>query len=130
MSLPIIYVDTCEMRPGKLERLETAMTRLADFVEANVPRLDSYAFFLDEARTRMAVVAVHPDSASLALHRDTGSAELATFADLIELVLIELVRIEVCGRVLDAVMERLHLQARMLRSGGVTMHGVHAGFAR
>lgn len=125
MPHPIVYVDTSEIRPGQLERLEAAMKHLADFVEANVPRLRSYAFFLDEARTRMTVVAVHPDSESLAFHLDTGAAEFAKFADLIELV-----RIEVYGRVPDAVMERLHRKARMLGTGSVTMHEVHAGFAR
>ena len=65
MPQPIVYVDVSTIREGKLEELEGAMTHLVAFVEANMPRLISYGFFLDPDRTQMTVVAVHPDSESL-----------------------------------------------------------------
>jgi hypothetical protein len=85
----------------------------------------AYGFFLDEGRTTMTVVAVHPDSESLEDHLDRGREEFRRFADLIELS-----RIEVYGNVSDGVVERLHAKARMLGRGTVTVHGLHAGFAR
>jgi hypothetical protein len=124
MTQPIVYVDTSEIRTGKLEELQTAMEHLARFVEANVPQLISYAFFLDPDREQMTVVAVHPDSASLEFHIDKGAAEFRKFADLIRLS-----RIEVYGRVSDAVLERLHEKARVLGNGTVTVHDLYAGFA-
>lgn len=122
---PIVYVDTSRIRDGKLAELETAMRRLAVFVRANVPRVTSYAFFLDEDRSRMTVVAVHPDSDSLEFHMDTGAEEFRRFADLIELE-----RIEVYGAVSDGVRERLHRKAEMLGGASVTVHDLHTGFDR
>lgn len=101
------------------------MKGLAAFVEANVPQLISYSFFLDEERTQMTVVAVHRDSASLEFHMGVGAAEFRKFADLIDLA-----RIEVYGRVSDAVIERIHKKAQMLGRGTVTVHDFFEGFAR
>lgn len=125
MHRPIVYIDTSAIRDGKLDELERAMRHLAGFVETNVPQLISYGFFLDEKRTRMTVVAVHRDSASLEFHMDVGGAEFRKFADLIELLTIE-----VYGAVSDDVLERLHKKARMLGDGTVTVHELYAGFAR
>lgn len=125
MSQPVVYVDTSIVREGRLDELEPAMDHLTGFVEANMPRLVTYGFYLDEDRTRMTVVAVHPDSASLEFHLDTGREEFRKFSDLIELA-----RIEVYGRVSDGVLERLHGKARMLGTGTVTVHDLHAGFHR
>jgi hypothetical protein len=125
MTQPIAYVDVSRIREGKLEELEQAMEGLSRFVEANMPRVLSYGFFLDEQRTTMTVVAVHPDSASLEFHMDEGKDEFRKFADLIELV-----RIEVYGDVSEGVLDRLHSKARMLGKGGVAVHKRYAGFAR
>jgi len=125
MPRPIVYIDTSSIREGKLEELEAAMQHLAAFVEANVPQLISYGFFLNQDSTQMTVVAVHPDSASLEFHMDVGSDEFRKFADLIDLS-----RIEVYGAVSDAVVDRLHRKAQMLGSATVTVHELHAGFAR
>lgn len=125
MPQPIVYIDTSSIREGKLDELEVAMKDLAAFVEANVPQLISYGFFLDESRVQMTVVAVHPDSASLEFHMDAGAAEFRKFADLIDLS-----RIEVYGRISEAVLARLHQKARMLGRGTVAVYEFYAGFVR
>jgi hypothetical protein len=125
MSFPIVYVDISKIRPGQLAKLKTAMKDLASFVEANMPRLLSYAFFLNEDETEMTVVAIHPDSASLKFHLDTGAAEFRKFASLLELL-----SIDVYGRVSDAVASRLNEKAGMLGSGTVAIHEFYAGFDR
>jgi hypothetical protein len=125
VPLPIVYIDTSTIRDGKLEELEAAMQHLAAFVEANVPQLISYGFFLDQNSTGMTVVAVHPDSASLEFHLDVGADEFRKFADLIDLS-----RIEVYGAVSDAVLERLHRKAQMLGGEAVAVHELYVGFAR
>jgi len=122
---PIVYIDTSAIREGKLQDLKAAMKHLAAFVEANVPRILSYAFFLEEAGKEMSVVAVHPDSAGLEFHMQAGAAEFRKFASLIELK-----RIEVYGRVSESVLERLHAKARMLGSAPVIVHDFQAGFDR
>ena len=125
MPQPIVYIDVSTIREKKLDDLRPAMNDLAVFVEANVPRLISYAFFLDADQTEMTVVAVHPDSESLQFHMDVGADEFRKFAPLIELS-----RIEVYGRVSEAVLDRLHQKARMLGAGTVAVHEFYAGFAR
>lgn len=125
MAPPIVYVDVSEISDGKIGDLELAMKGLALFVEANMPRLMSYGFYLDDKRKRMSVVAVHPDSASLEFHLDAGAAEFRKFAHLIKLS-----RIDVYGRVSETVLERLHQKARALGSGTVAVHGLYEGFAR
>jgi hypothetical protein len=122
---PIVYIDTSTIREGKLRELEAAMTKLAAFVEANVPQLISYGFYLDEDRRRMSVASVHPDSASLEHHMEVGGAEFRKFAELIELR-----SIEVYGAVSDDVLERLHKKAQMLGDATVAVHELYAGFAR
>lgn len=101
------------------------MKELASFVEVNMPRLLSYAFYLNVDQTQITVVAVHPDSASLAFHLDTGAAEFRKFASLLELS-----SIEVYGHVSDTVVDRLQEKARMLGSGTVSTLDFYAGFAR
>jgi hypothetical protein len=81
MPVPIVYGDTSAIREEKHAQLEAAMKDLAAFVEANMPRVISYGFFLDQKRTQMTVVAVHPDSESLEFHMDEGSAEFRKFAE-------------------------------------------------
>lgn len=100
------------------------MTRLAVFVETNVPQLLSHGFFLDEAQKRMAVVALHRDS-SPEFHLATGRAEFRNFAELIQLL-----RIDVLGHVSEAVIKRLHEKAEMLGKATVVVHDFYAGFAR
>jgi hypothetical protein len=125
MARPIVYVDVSEIREGKHEELEAAMNQLSRFVEAHMPRVASYGFFVDEAQATMTVVAVHPDSASLEFHMDEGNDEFRKFGDLIDLI-----RIDVYGDVSDGVRERLDRKARMLGRGTVTVHAFYAGFAR
>jgi quinol monooxygenase YgiN len=125
MPRPIVYIDTSAIREGKREELEAAMKRLAEFVEENVPQLGFYGFFLNEDRTRMTVVAVHPDSASLEFHMTVGREEFRKCSDLIDLL-----RIEVYGLISDSAVELLHQKARTLGSGTVSVHDFWAGFAR
>ena len=39
MTAPIVYVDTSDVRAGRLAELRAAMAELTDFVEANESRL-------------------------------------------------------------------------------------------
>lgn len=125
MRQPIVYVDVSAIREGKLAPLEAAMAHLAEFVKANMPRLISYGFYLNEDRTQMTVVAVHPDSASLVHHLDTGAGEFQKFGELIDLA-----RIEVYGHISDDVLAWLEQKAQTLGSGVVTVHDFYAGFVR
>ena len=125
MSQRIVYIDTSEIREGKLEDLKRAMNSLVLFVEANMPQLIAYGFFLNQNQTQMTVVAIHPDSGSLEHHLEVGATEFQKFAELIDLL-----KIEVYGPISDTVHERLQQKARMLGRGTLSVHDFYTGFAR
>ncbi len=125
MSEPIFYIDSSEILEGKLEKLKAAMNELVQFVEANEPQLISYNFFLSEDDTRMTVVAIHPDSASMEFHMEVAGPAFRKFTEFIKLS-----KIEVYGKVSDKVLDQLRQKAQMLGSGTVVVHKLHAGIAR
>lgn len=125
MAEPILYIDTSDIRPGKLEAVRRLMTDLVAFVEANEPQLLAYDFYIDETDTTLTCVAVHPDSASMEFHMDIGWEKFRAFADHIHQR-----SIDVYGEVSENVIARLRHKIDMLGRGTVTVHGLHAGFSR
>lgn len=125
MSEPILYIDSSAIRQGELDRVKAAIRELVEFVEANEPQLISYNFYFNEEGTRMTVVAVHPDSASMEFHMKIGGPAFRKFTDWIDLETIE-----VYGQPSEAVLKQLWQKAQMLGSGTVVVHSRYAGFAR
>ena len=123
-SEPIVYIDHSDVREGSLEELKAGVRRLVDFIDAREPQLISYGFYIDEAASKMTVVAVHPDSASLELHMDLGSAEFRKLAHLLTLR-----SIECYGRPSEMALEQLRKKAATLGEGGTVVSiGRFAGF--
>jgi quinol monooxygenase YgiN len=106
---PLVYIDHSDIRPGAVDDLRRAVAALVKFVEEREPQLLSYAFHIDPDESRMAVVAVHPDPASLQLHLEIGGPQFQKVGEFIELR-----RIEVYGDPGPAVLELLEHKARML----------------
>ena len=125
MPGPVIYVDTSDIRDGRLADVREGIARLAGVVEREEPRLVSYAAFVDEDEGRMTVVHVHVDAESLALHMEIGGPLFAGFA---ELVLLR--TIDVYGPVGPEVRAALDAKARLLGGARVRTHPLHAGFVR
>lgn len=125
MAGPIVYIDRSDVRPGALGELRAAVAALVAFIEEREPQLLAYGFHIDEATSTMAVVAVHPDAASLELHLRVGGAEFRRVGEFIILRAIE-----VYGEVGDDVVSLLHDKARMLGGASVAVHPQTAGFAR
>ncbi|RWM87061.1 MAG: hypothetical protein EOR84_30065 [Mesorhizobium sp.] len=125
MSELIVYIDTSEIRAGKLDELKTAMKELVKFVEANEPRLIAYNVYLEEDGTRMTVVHLHPDSASLEFHMKVAGPAFPKFVQFIKLLTID-----VYGKLSDNLLEQMRQKAQLLGNGTVLVHELHAGFAR
>jgi len=126
MSEPIVLVDCSEIREGKLEELKTAMKELAEFVETNEARPLAYHMYVIEDGTRMTVVQVHPDSASIELHMKVAGPAFAKFTELLKMS-----RMEVYGTPSHALLEQLRKKARMLGlSEALGVHELYAGFTR
>ncbi len=123
-SEPIVYIDHSDVRDGSLEELKAGVRRLVDFIDAREPQLISYGFYVDEAASKMTVVAVHPDSASLELHMEIGSAEFRKLAHMLTLT-----SIECYGRPSERALDQLREKAATLGDGGTVVSiGRFAGF--
>jgi hypothetical protein len=120
-----VYVDTSEVRAGRLEELKAAMDALTQFVEANEPQLLGYNVYFSDDGTRMTVLHINPDSASLDFHMKVAGPKFPPIGEFIDMLAID-----VYGRPDDALVERLRHKAEMLGSGTVRVHDLHAGFAR
>ena len=60
----IAYLDTSDVRPGKLEELKAAMAELAAFVELNEPRIISYRVYFSADGSTMSARAADGVSTS------------------------------------------------------------------
>jgi hypothetical protein len=121
----LVYVDTSKVREGALDDLKAAIAELAAFVEAHEPRLISYNAYFSDDGTRMAIVHVHPDSASLEYHMEIAGPVFGRFVDLVDLS-----SIHIYGEVSEKALAQLHEKARLLGRGSVVVDRWHAGFTR
>jgi hypothetical protein len=125
MSRPLVYIDTSDVRNGALEELKGAMRELVEFVDDNEPQLIAYNVYLSDDGRQMTVVHVHEDSASLEYHMDVAGPAFRKLADLITLS-----SIRIYGEPSEKALKQLHDKARLLGSGNVIVHDLHAGFSR
>jgi quinol monooxygenase YgiN len=125
MSDPIVSIDSSEIHEGKLEELRTAMKELVEFVDANEPRLIAYNVYFSDDGTRMTVVHVHPDSASLEHHMEVAGPIFRRFVEIVTLS-----SIHVYGDPSEKLLRQLHEKARLLGRGTVAVDALHAGFTR
>jgi quinol monooxygenase YgiN len=125
MSELIVFVDSSEIREGKLEELKMAIHDLVEFVESNEPRPIAYDVYLNEGVTRMTVVQVHPDSASMEFHMKVAGPAFPKFVELIKLSTMD-----VYGKPSDDLLGQIRQKVQMLGNATVVVHELHAGFAR
>ena len=120
----ILYIDTSEVRDGALEELKRAIKELVDFIEAKEPRLIAYNVYFSDDGTRMTVVSLHLDSASLEYHLEVAGPLFGGFVELVTLSAIH-----IYGEPSEKVLQQSHEKTRLL--GGIVMvEPLHAGFAR
>ncbi|MGH2692906.1 MAG: hypothetical protein ACRDHM_10460 [Actinomycetota bacterium] len=89
MSQPFVYIGTYTIRKGKLEEAKKMLQEHVELVETNEPRLMAFNFYLDEEGSKVAVVQVHPDAASMEFHMQVISKHLANASEWLETVEIE-----------------------------------------
>ena len=89
MGGPFIYVGTTSIKPGKLEEARKRLAEVVDFIETNHPRMIAFHLFLDEEGTKLTVVQVHPDAASMEFHLEVNAKHFATVFDYLDAQLTE-----------------------------------------
>ena len=125
MSDAIVYVDTSDVREGALEELKAAIRELVNFIDANEPRIIAYNVYFTDDGSRMTVVHVHPDSASLEYHMEVAGPVFRQFVELVTLS-----SIHVYGETSEKLLNQLHEKARLLGRDAVVVPALHAGFTR
>ena len=125
MRDPIVFVDSSEIREGKIEELRRAVAELAEFVEANETGTISYQVFFGDGDRQMTVLQIHPDSESMERHMEVAGPVFAKFADLLALRTID-----IYGSPSEKVVEQLRRKAELLGTATVAVHERQAGFAR
>jgi hypothetical protein len=125
MAETIVYVDTSDVREGALDELKAGMKELVEFVEANEPQLIAYNVYFSDEGTRMTVLHVHPDAASLELHLDVARPFFRRLADLVRLT-----STQIYGEPSETALRRSHAKAQLLGHNAVQVHRLHAGFTR
>jgi quinol monooxygenase YgiN len=125
MSEPIVVVDSSEIREGKADELKAALEELVEFVEANEGDPIAYSVYFDESGTRMTVVQIHPNSASMELYMKVAGPVFRKFSELLTLS-----RVDFYGKPSDELLEQMRAKARLLGNAPVVVHELHAGFAR
>ena len=121
----IVYVDTSDVRQGALDELKPAMQELVDFVQANEPRIIAFNVYFSDDGTRMTVVHVHPDSASLEYHMEVVGPVFRQFVEFVSLSAIH-----IYGEPSEKVLSQSHEKARVLGRDAVVVDSLHAGFTR
>lgn len=125
MSQQIIYIDVSEIRDGKVDELRKALIELVEFVNVNESLPFAYNFYFNQDNTRMTLIQVHPNSASLELHLQIAGALFPKFSKLIKMESIELY-----GNASDKILNQLNKKAEMLGGARVQTHQLQAGFSR
>lgn len=125
MFEPIIIIDSSEIRKGKIEDLKVAMNELVKFVKANEPKIIAYNVYINGEGTIMTVFQVHHDSESAEFHMKVAGPAFSKFVDFIKML-----GIDIYGKPSHGLMERMQLKAKMLGSGTVVVHELHAGFSQ
>ena len=125
MSDPLVVIDTSDIREGKLEELKTAVKELVEFVEANEADPIAYNIYFDENGSRMTVVQIHSNSASMEFHMKVAAPVFRRFTELLTLS-----RVDFYGKPSDRLLEQMRQKSRMLGNAPVVLNDVHAGFGR
>jgi hypothetical protein len=110
---------------GGARRAEDGPQRPRDFIEAKEPQLIAYNVYFSGDGTRMTVVNVHPDSASLEYHMEVAGPLFRRFVELVTLS-----SIQIYGEPSELALKQAHEKARLLGGGAVEVEALHAGFTR
>jgi len=122
MSDPIVSIDSSEIHEGKLEELRSAMKELVEFVDTNEAQPFLYNVYLNEQKSLMTVVQVHPDSASMEFHMNVAGPAFPRLSEFVTLS-----RIDIYGNPTNKLLEQMRQKARTLGDATLVVHNCMQG---
>jgi quinol monooxygenase YgiN len=84
MSGPFIFIGTYKIKSDKRAEFKKGVQELVEFVETNEPRLIAFNIYLDEQGSKVSVVQVHPDAASMEFHMKVVSEHIRNAFEYLE----------------------------------------------
>ena len=103
MAGPFIFIAVSRIKQGKLEDFKQFYRELAEFVEANEPRMIHFGAYITEDGAEVTNIQIHPDAESMEFHMQVAGERIHqgyVFFDGTE-------SIEVCGTPSDAVIQMM-----------------------
>jgi hypothetical protein len=108
MPGPFIFIATNRLRDGKFDLEQRRVPELSAFIQANEPRLIAFNEYVNEERSEVTVVQVHPDAASMEFHLSVvGDRARQAYAETLEAT----TGIQVFGTPSESILRMLSQQA-------------------
>jgi hypothetical protein len=79
MAGPFIFISQSRIREGTLDDFNGALREMAEFVEANEPRVIAFEAYLSDDGTEVTGVQIHPDADSMAFHMQVAFEKIMEF---------------------------------------------------
>jgi hypothetical protein len=79
MAGPFIFISQSGIKEGRLDDFTRALREMAEFVEANEPRVIGFEAYLNDDGTEVTGVQIHPDADSMAFHMQVAFEKIMEF---------------------------------------------------
>ena len=89
MPGPFIFISQSKVKEGKLEDFRRLLREMAEFVEANEPRVVAFEAYLSDDDTEVTGVQIHPDADSMAHHMQVAFEKIMEFDQLLDTKSVE-----------------------------------------
>lgn len=103
MAEPFIFIATHTIKDGKLDDFKRYRQELAEFVEANEPRMIHFGVYISDDGTEVTTVQVHPNSDSMQFHMQVAGDKIGKAYEYLDATK----SIEICGTPSDALQEMM-----------------------
>jgi hypothetical protein len=79
MAGPFVFISQSRVKEGKLDDFKRGLRDMAEFVEANEPRVVAFEAYLNDDETEVTGLQIHPDADSMANHMQVAFEKIMQF---------------------------------------------------
>jgi hypothetical protein len=116
MAGPFIFISQSSIKEGRLDDFKRGLREMAEFVEANEPRVIAFEAYLNDDGTEVTGVQIHPDADSIAYHMQIAFEKIMEFDQYLDTQ-----SVEVYGVPNDAVLGMMKQIADQFGGSGLTL---------
>jgi hypothetical protein len=89
MAGPFVFISQSRVKEGKLDDFKRGLREMAEFVEANEPRVIAFEAYLSDDETEVTGLQIHPDADSMAFHMQVAFEKIMEFDQYLETQSVE-----------------------------------------